>query len=180
MKIGITQIWGCFLSISSLVNASPTSVPTQPQQPNIKIYAQQLDYDQSKNLCIATGNAIAEKLNDSKVKILKADKITAHFTKKDASGSLKVSLLEAQGKVIILSGPDLIIQGESAKYSPESEIAEIFQNVKITNGENQLDGSYGKFNMKTGHYSLKEDGKRVQALIITKSSEQESKFYEKK
>ncbi|MBM3632172.1 MAG: hypothetical protein FJX03_00470 [Alphaproteobacteria bacterium] len=180
MKIGITQIMGSLLFISSLVNASATSGPTQSKQPNIKIYAQQMDYDQSKSICIATGNAIAEKLNDSKVKILKADKITAHFTKKDASGSLKVSLLEAEGKVIILSGPDLIIQGENAKYTPESEIAEIFQNVKITNGENQLDGSYGKFNMKTGHYSLKEEGKRVQALILTKSSDQENKVYVKK
>lgn len=180
MKIGMTRIVGSFLFLSSFVDTSPALVTTQSQQPNIKIYAQQMDYDQSKSICIAIGNAIAEKLNDSKVKILKADKITAHFTKKDPSGSLKVSLLEADGKVVILNGPDVIIQGESAKYTPENEIAEIFKNVKITNGNNQLDGSYGKFNMKTGQYSLKEEGKRVQALILTKSSDQENKAYEKK
>jgi lipopolysaccharide export system protein LptA len=131
-----------------------------------------MDCDQSKNVCVAKGNAIAEKLNDSKVKILKADQITAHFAKEGGKGPLKVIRLEAEGNVFFIIG-DIIIQGLRSNYSAATEIAEVFDNVKITNGNNQLEGGYAKVNMKTGHYSIKRDGERVAALIFTKDKKED-------
>lgn len=169
MKLGTALSIGSFIFITSSFASSPKAspLPTSENQANIKILSDQMDCDQDHNVCVAKGHAIAEKLGDSKVKILKADQITAHFAKEGGTGPLKVTRLEAMGNVFFIIG-DIIIQGKRGNYATENEIAEVFEDVKITNGENQLDGSYGKVNMKTGHYSLKRNGERVQALIFTK------------
>ena len=183
MKTVVKQTLSSFIvMILLLTKPSVASVTATPAQPNIKILATQMDCDQAKNVCIAKGDAIAEKLNDSKVKILKADQITAHFAKEGGTGPVKVTRLEAEGNVIILIGDDIIIQGDRGNYlvggeKAESEIAEVFDNVKITNGKNQLDGGYAKVHMKTGQYSIKEKGKRVQALIFTKDSSEVGKTH---
>jgi lipopolysaccharide export system protein LptA len=128
-----------------------------------------MDCDQSQNVCVAKGNAIAEKLNDPQTKVLKADQITVYFAKEGGTGPLKVTRLTAEGNVFFIIG-DTIIQGRRGNYLAESEVAEVFDDVKITNGSNQMDGGYGKVNMKTGQYSIKQDGQRVQALIFTKDT----------
>lgn len=142
--------------------------------PNIKILSEQMDCDQGHNVCVAKGNAVAEKLNDTKVKILKADQITAHFSKEGGVGPLKVVLLKAEGNVFCIIG-DIIVQGVRGTYLVEDDIVEVFDDVKITNGKNQLDGGYAKVHMKTGHYSIKRGNERVQALIFTKEPNQEVK-----
>ncbi len=172
MKIMVRLAW-CLMFIGPSL-ADPSSVPavSSPNQsvggqPNIKILSQQMDCDQSRNICIAKGDAIAEKLGDPKAKILKADQITVHFAKEDGKGPLKMTRLEAEGNVFFLIG-DIVIQGKRGNYVDHSEVAEVFDDVKVTNGQNQLDGSYATVNIKTGHYSIKRNGKRVQALIFTK------------
>lgn len=172
MKIMMRFVW-CFMFMASSL-ADPSTAPAVPVpdqstggRPNIKILSQQMDCDQSRNICIAKGNAIAEKLGDPKVKILKADQITIHFAKEDGKGPLKMTRLEAEGNVFFIMG-DIIVQGKRGNYLDHSEVAEVFENVKITNGQNQLDGSYATVNIKTGHYSIKRNGERVQALIFTK------------
>lgn len=173
MKIRILiLIFGFLFVAQSYANPTAPSSPPNFSQPNIKILSDQMDCDQSKNVCIAKGNAIAEKLNDPKVKILKADKITVHFAKENGTGPLKVTRLEAEGSVFFIIG-DIIVQGLRGNYSAETEVAEVFDDVKITNGKNQLHGSYGKVNMKTGHYSIKGEGERVSALIFTKDKKEE-------
>lgn len=174
MKIGILSTY-CFIFIApSLANPSTVSITPPPSQPNIKILSEQMDCDQNHNVCVAKGNAIAEKLNDSKVKILKADQITAHFAKEGGTGPLKVTRLEAEENVFFIIG-DIIVQGKQGNYLANSEIAEVFHDVKITNGKNQMEGGYAKVNMKTGHYSIKRDGERVQALIFTKEGPERPK-----
>lgn len=169
MKHRLAILICSIISISaSLATPKPSSSKTTPQnQPNIKILSDQMDCNQEHSFCVAKGNATAEKLGDSKVKILKADQIKAHFAKEGEAGPLKVVKLEAEGNVFFIIG-DIIIQGERGHYVTDSEVAEVFDNVKITNGSNQLDGGYGKVNMKTGHYSIKRDGEPVQALIFSK------------
>ena len=172
MKTGILTICCCIFITPAWANASAVAVTAPPSQPNIKILSEQMDCDQSHNVCVATGNAIAEKLGDSKVKILKADRITTHFAKEGKTGSMRVTRLEAAGDVSFIIG-DIIVQGKRGNYLAEEEIAEVFDEVKITNGENQMNGGYGKVNMQTGHYSIKREGERVQALIFTKDAKKE-------
>lgn len=162
----------CFMNPS--FSKEQQSTPETPSiQPNIKILSDQIDCNQSNNVCIAKGNATAEKLNDSKVKILKADQIIAHFAKENGTGPLKVTRLEATGNVFFIIG-DIIIQGARGNYTAQTETAEVFENVKITNGKNQLDGGYAQVNMKTGQYSIKRNGERVSALIFTKDKTREN------
>jgi lipopolysaccharide export system protein LptA len=162
MNFGKTSILTWMMLFPCLGNA-----PSSPGQPNIKILAEQMDCDQSQNVCIAKVNASAEKLNDPKTKILKADQIKAHFGKEGRDGSTKVTHLEADGHVFLILG-DIIIQGERGDYVVDTEVAKVYDDVKITNGQNQVSGSYGEVNMKTGQYSVRRDGERVQALIYTK------------
>jgi len=97
MKTGLIRTLSRFIfMILLLTSPSAASSSSLPSQPNIKILANQMDCDQTKNVCVAKGDAIAEKLNDSKVKILKADQITAHFAKEGGTGPLKVTRLEAE------------------------------------------------------------------------------------
>gem|GEM_PF-2795795 len=162
----------CSLLFISAIFANPPPA-VDPVVPNIKILSEQMDCDQGHNMCIAKGNAIAEKLNDAKVKILKADQITAYFSKEGGEGPLKVTRLEAEGNVFCIIG-DIIVQGIRGTYLVDDDVAEVFDDVKITNGNNQLDGGYAKVHMKTGHYSIKRGNERVQALIFTKESKQET------
>lgn len=168
--MGILSTCYIILTATSLANPSTTPITSAPSQPHIKILSDQMDCDQSHNVCVAKGNAIAEKLGDPKVKILKANQITVYFAKEGGRGPLKVTRLEAEGKVFFIID-DIIVQGKRGNYLADSEVAEVFDDVKITNGKNQLDGGYSRINMKTGHYSIKRDGERVQALIFTKEGQ---------
>jgi len=152
-------------SICCLALAAPSWATPSAPSPHIKILSEQMDCDQSHHVCVATGNAVAQKLGDPQTKILKADKITSYFAKEGEKGSLKLVRLEAEGNVFFITG-DIVVQGERGNYAADSEVAEVFGNVKITNGKNQLDGSYGKVFMKTGQYTVKRDGAPVQALIF--------------
>lgn len=166
------------LLLTNATFAGPNSASPAPQ-PNIKILSEQMDCDQNHNVCVAKGNAIAEKLNDSKVKILKADQITSYFSKEGGTGPLKVARLEAEGNVFFIIG-GIVIQGKRGTYLADNEVAEVFDDVKVTNGNNQLDGGYAKVNMKTGHYSIKRGLEPVQALIFAKDQNQDAKKDEQK
>jgi lipopolysaccharide export system protein LptA len=167
MKRHILVFLWAFMSLTvTFANTQTQSRTPHLDEPNIKIVSEEINCDQSKNICIAKGNAVAEKLNESKIKLLKADQITAHFAKQSGTGALKVTHMEAVGNVFFIIG-DIIIQGLRGHYNSETDIAEIFDNVKITNDKNQLDGGYARVNMKTGHYVIKRDGERVSALIFT-------------
>jgi lipopolysaccharide export system protein LptA len=174
MNMRIKLVFVSFILLTpTFANPQTQAVAPNTSEPNIKILSNQIDCNQEQNVCVAKGNATAEKLNDSKVKLLKADQITAHFAKEGETGPLKVTRLEAEGNVFFIIG-DIIVQGLRGEYSAETEIAEVFDNVKITNGKNQLDGGYARVNMKTGHYFIKRDGERVSALIFSKDEKKES------
>ncbi|MBM3468044.1 MAG: hypothetical protein FJX71_01270 [Alphaproteobacteria bacterium] len=166
MKVIWSILLGSFVLFEA-VNAADSPPLTSENQSNIKITSEQINCEQNQNTCTALGNAVAEKLNDPKKKILKADKITVHFTKKQGNEPTKIALLEAEGNVFFIIG-DIIIKGKKGNYITESETAEVFEDVKITDDKNQLDGNYASVNMRTGHYSIKGDKNRVQALIFTK------------
>lgn len=163
-----------FQTLPTIANTPTAPLVTTANQPNIKILSDQMDCDQARHVCIAKGNATAEKLNDKKTKVLKADQITAHFAKDAKSGSTQVTHLEADGNVFFVIG-DIAIQGKQGEYLVESGIAKVKDDVKITHGENQLDGGYAEVNMETGHYSLRHDGEQVQAMIYTKDNVTEKK-----
>ncbi|HUC17269.1 MAG TPA: LptA/OstA family protein [Acetobacteraceae bacterium] len=81
-----------------------------------------------------------------------------------SSGQIK--RVEAFGNVTIRTAADTIT-GDRGVYVPSSGIALILGDVRITRGENQLNGARGVVDMKTGQAELlSAPGERVQGLVV--------------
>jgi lipopolysaccharide export system protein LptA len=81
-----------------------------------------------------------------------------------ASG--KLEKVEAYGNVSVRTVTDTAI-GDRAVYVPDSGIARLAGKVRITRGQNQLDGTEAEVNMKTGiSRLLAGSGGRVQGLVL--------------
>jgi lipopolysaccharide export system protein LptA len=81
-----------------------------------------------------------------------------------ASGKLKK--VDAFGHVSVRTTTDTVT-GDKAVYVPETGIARIFGNVRITRGENQMNGQEAEVNQKTGiSRLLSGPDARVQGLVV--------------
>lgn len=143
---------------------------------NIKITADSLECDQNRNVCIAIGKAAVEKVNDPDKRMINAEHIEMFFEKTDAqeeakteAGSLssghKAKVFHANGEVVITIKHN-IIRGDKGVYTPDTEIAEVYGNVSVTSGRNEVVGDYGWANLKTGEYKIRNSKGRVTALIF--------------
>lgn len=116
-----------------------------------------LEYWDTRQLAVARGEAI---VTGSKGH-LRADILTAHMgkgTKRD------IRQIDAFGNVLVSSGTE-IARGDEGVYNPNTEIATLCGNVKITRGKNQLDGKCAEVNLKTGNSRLVGGNRRVKGLI---------------
>ena len=80
-----------------------------------------------------------------------------------ASG--KLEKVEAFGHVSLRTPTD-IATGDRGVYVPETGIALLVGNVRITRGQNQLAGTRAVVNLKTGVSRLLSGNQRVQGLIV--------------
>ena len=87
---------------------------------------------------------------------------------KPVPGEGKLDRVEAFGNVEIRTPAD-IVRGDRGVYSAESGLARLLGGVRITHGENQVNGQEAIVNMRTGVARLvATPGSRVQGLIIPK------------
>ncbi len=125
-----------------------------------------LEYWKLKDMFVARGDALTV-LEDRKIK---ADILTAHL-RKDENEESKVYRVDAFGSVLITTPTD-IARGEKGVYFVDTGIATLTGSVKITRGDNQLNGEIAEINMNTGVSRIlagaKKGGKSkpVRALII--------------
>ena len=125
-----------------------------------------LEYWQLKDMFVARGNALAV-LEDRKIK---ADILTAHL-RKDENEESEVYRVDAFGSVLITTPTD-IARGEKGVYFVDTGIATLTGSVKITRGDNQLNGEIAEINMNTGVSRILAgaekggESKPVRALII--------------
>lgn len=142
-------------------------------KPAIRIIADAMECDQQSSICIANGNAFAEQPADPDKRTIRAEKFVAHFSKdgKDAklsqgqAGKNDLKTLEAYGHVV-LTNKDSVIRCDKAIYDHATETVELFDNVKITNDQNQLNGSYGHADLKTKKYRVTNKNSQVEGLFI--------------
>lgn len=80
-----------------------------------------------------------------------------------ASGKLKK--VDAFGNVVVRTVTDTAI-GDRAVYVPETGIARLAGHVRITRGQNQLDGTEAEVDMKTGISRLLSSNGKVQGLVV--------------
>ncbi len=86
-----------------------------------------------------------------------------------ASG--KLQRVEAFGNVEIRTATD-IARGERAVYVPDTSIARLVGHVRITRGQNQLNGEEADVNMKSGISTLVSPDKgRVHGLVVPKDAQ---------
>lgn len=145
------------------------------QNPPLRIVADHMDCDQNQGICIATGNAFAERPHDPERRTIRAHKFTVHFTKADKdkelakgeAASTELNEIHADGEVVMTDSNN-IIRCNRAIYRHASEDVELFDNVHLTQGENQLNGSYGYADLKSKKYRVTNEGEQVQGLFVKK------------
>jgi len=102
-----------------------------------------LEYWQGEGYAVARGDAVALRAD----RRIEADVLVARF--RDGTTGLEVSRLEATGGVRIAT-PEEVALGNEGVYNVDTEIATLTGDVRITRGDNQLNGEVAEVNLRTG------------------------------
>ena len=148
-----------------------------------------LEYWPQKHMAVARGNAVVVTRDAKRVA---ADTLVAYTTENpppaDAkraatpvasktsddplASSGKLQRVEAFGNVSVRTPTDTVT-GDRAVYVPDTGMARLGGNVRITRGQNQLNGAEADVNMKTGIAALvsqsastSKKGSRVHGLVV--------------
>jgi lipopolysaccharide export system protein LptA len=150
-----------------------------------------LEYWDRRHIAVARGDALVLTQDGRR---MKGDLLTAHFAPNDArggatgqparsapmpvptgqgTGSQRLQRVEAFGDVHI-SGETEIAVGDRGVYNAQTGIAVLAGNVKITRGQNQLNGDYAEVNTNTGISRLlsqpdQAGDNRVRGLFVPES-----------
>lgn len=131
-----------------------------------------LEYWQVQKLAVARGKAEVTRTDPEKgtKNIIRADILTANFAE-DAKGDQEMRVVDAYDNVEILT-PCEYVTADRAHYMVPEQLATLTGNVKITRGNNQLNGDEAEVNMATGISTLKGD--RVQGLLVPENNQEGS------
>lgn len=121
-----------------------------------------LEYWEERQLAVARGDATIFQEGNRLV----ADILTAYI-RPGEDGKTEITRIDALGGVHISTGQE-IVRGAEGVYNVPEEVATVCGSVKITRGENQLNGECAVVDMKTGRSRLSgaEGGGRVKGLIL--------------
>ena len=117
-----------------------------------------LEYWEVKQMAVARGEAKAAR-DDRRIS---ADVLAAHFLPDQEE---KLARIEAYGIVLVKTAKEFA-RGDRGTYFVEKELATLQGAVKITRGENQLNGDYAEVNLVTGVSRLLSDSSRVKGRIL--------------
>ena len=131
---------------------------------SIELCCKSIEFWEKKSMAIARGNAIA--VQDDKT--LRADILTALF-KKMPNGRNEIVRVDAYDNVSIKS-PKEVIRGKRGIYNTKTGIVILHGGVKITRGQDQLNGDSAEVNLNTGVSRLLSTGKKkVRGLLGPKN-----------
>ncbi len=126
-----------------------------------------LEYWKLKQYAVARGDAKAVRED----RTVTADVLEAHF-KPDEKGQLVMSFIEAFNNVVVSTATSTA-RALYGNYDLDRDVADLKGSVKITRGQDQLDGECAVMNMKTGIsrlYACAKDD-RVRGLLVPKQGE---------
>lgn len=110
------------------------------------IYARDsLEYWEKRELAVARGEAFVVE-GDNR---LKADVLVASMGKNPKTGKQEIVRIDADGNIHV-STPTDIVRGEKGVYNFLTDIVKLCGNVRITRGQDQLNGTCAEVNLKTG------------------------------
>lgn len=143
-----------------------------------------LEYWSRKEMAVARGNAVVVTTDARRIA---ADTLVAYVDNSPGAAATtpaaaprganeppmaggKLKRLEAYGNVEARTATE-IVRGDRAVYVPETGIARVIGNVRITSGQNQINGPAADVNMRTGVARMLADpGGRVQGVVIPNST----------
>lgn len=103
-----------------------------------------LEYWEGRRLAVARGDASAVREGQR----IDADILTAHFGD-GPEGENRIEQVDAVGNVVITT-PEEVVRGNEGVYDVLREVATLTGAVRVTRGENQLNGERAVVNLKTG------------------------------
>ncbi len=116
-----------------------------------------LEYWEDDRLAVARGQA-RDVRQDREIR---ADVLTARFAP-DRDGKLQLSRIDAFGNVDIRT-PKEIARGAQGVYTAANGVATLVGDVRITRGQNQLNGEVAEVNLNTGVSRMLSAGRGEQA-----------------
>lgn len=137
-----------------------------------------IEYWHKDNKGIARGQATA--LFPEKEELIQADTLVAYFAEKTTESKEKLSIdkVEAEGHMLASSSKS-VVTGDRGIYSAKDHLVEVFNNVKVMQGENVIEGGYARHNLETDvaemfteppHISHSGSKKRISGIIIPKDA----------
>ena len=120
-----------------------------------------LEYWQARSIAVARGKATVAQQD----RRLRAGVLTAFITPDKKTGKSGIERIDATSGVHI-STPEEIITGREGVYEVTKQIATICGDVKITRGENQLNGECAEVNMATGRSRIVGGDGKVTGLLL--------------
>lgn len=144
---------------------------TTPQQ--VLTARDSLEYWAQKRMAVGRGHAVVV---TSDARRLSADTLVAYLAPPDAAAKPatpgapdaagKLDRVEAFGNVELRTATDTA-RGDRGLYVAATGIARLIGNVRITHGQNQINGPAADVNMQTGvAHILAGEGARVEGLIM--------------
>lgn len=107
-------------------------------------------YDTKAKIANVSGGAT---VTEDKKKVT-ANRFVAYF--KEEANKQALKRVEAFGNVVITT-PTEIAKGDRGDYNAETQVATLTGNVRLTRGDNQLNGARAEVNMKSGVSRLMAD-----------------------
>ena len=120
-----------------------------------------LEYWQARSIAVARGKATVVQED----KRLRAGVLTAFISPNKKTGKSEIQRIDATSGVHI-STKDEIVRGREGVYEVDKQLATVCGDVKITRGENQLNGECAEVNMKTGRSKIVGGGSKVRGLLL--------------
>lgn len=122
-----------------------------------------LEYWEANKVAVARGDARAVRENQN----IRADSLTAYFQEQAPGAGSSISRVDAVGDVVITT-PQEVARGREGVYNARTGTATLNGDVRITRGENQLNGERAEVNLNTGISRLLpagQGGERVRGLF---------------
>ena len=122
-----------------------------------------LEYWPDRQLAVARGDAVVEQGDQT----VEADVVAGEFTE-DENGELQLTRVTGTGNVVITTPTDVAVADE-AVYDLLTDIATLDGSVRLTRGDNQLNGDFAEITLQTGVSRLLArpgGGGRVSGLLV--------------
>ncbi|MBI1776073.1 MAG: hypothetical protein HYR63_12070 [Proteobacteria bacterium] len=122
-----------------------------------------LEYWDKRQLAVARGNAVAQRAD----RRIRADTLSAQFVEVAGRGQ-KLQRVDAFGNVEVRTDLE-VARGDKGVYLADREVATLIGQVRITRGQNQLEGEVAEVDMKSGvsrMLSATQGQARVRGLFV--------------